>query len=428
MDFLQDSEDSKCGYNPCGNSMEVFYYLCRRYSFLSYYLQIIQRYDKMCDTIINDQNGPFQYLFACPKLLFFKEEMKCLFDETKLVDIMLKTRKTKDITKNCQSQHGCISLNHLGKMLTENSIHKRVSDGIYEEKFKPHEPEETALSLCIEKEMQLLEDNIKSHLPIVSKANSLNICDGYTLISEQIDGIIIADKKCSKAVVDLSMCTNNWCVYAAVLAAECIRAIAVLLYPYCWQKKNSLLTWDVTCCEYKTMICIIENACCSMIKLAETSQVTDTCKRKYILMAAVVKDSVIRLGIGINVLQPLNPLHEPVHQLLNNRFFLKSEIFASSLYISKHNSNDQKAELQKLLSDTNLLRQIKSTENYLDHSAFYSIAESFHKETFSRNMDFGKTLEKIETFLSVVGEPKYNWMVNSDGSIEDSFTNLTLRS
>jgi hypothetical protein len=369
--------------NPFGNGLQIFDYLRDRYIFLFRYLNLLEKSGKRCKTLLNDNLGPLQYLHTCSEMLFLKDGIKCDWDETKIAATVSTQQQTKLVDISNPNAMCCMTLSFLNKAFVNGLYFKRVND---DNMISTHlntctqQPSE-CMTLYMTNEITDLKTTVEPLLKYFKKGdnpNILNITDGYTLIADYMKNILCLEKQEVKEEMDMKHCTSKWCAYALILAVECIRATAVLFYPYLWQKKNDLLLWDIECSQYKETIYMLESACMELMKIPKKRQLSNRYKKELISMTAIMKDSTIRLGLGINIFYPLDQNREPARRYLANHYMMESEKYAICTYIKKHKLYEAHVDLNNMLWSLESLSKIKNVNNCIDHTSIYILSQALH--------------------------------------------------
>ena len=402
--------------NPFEGRIQLFNYLKHRYAFLSRYLSLLQQNDSTCDSMLNDKHGPFQFLNTCSNMLFFKENFDCDWEESTISKHVYKYLN-KSTQKLDMNDTMCVNLFTLGKAFADGVCYQRKND---RSKYKPVllKPQQPlwCSNFYMFDDVVKLKCQVQQHLMKLSTKklhNYLQIYDGCTLIPEYLDLIIPENENMSE--IPLDQCVNSWCIYGLILAAECMRTIAVLMYPYIWQSNNSnSLTWDDSNIGFQHKIQQLESVCLELMQLAKTSSITVEGKKRILSMVAIMKDSTIRLGLGIKILYPLNENKQPISQFMKNKYLELSEVYSICTYINTHKLDESPEKLNKTFWTSMSLLKMKNNTNCICHDAFHVMTQERNGYSFEnkKNLDFDSNLKKLQDFISELNGPEPKWMLN----------------
>ena len=399
--------------NPFGNGKQTFNYLKHRYAFLYTYLKFLQKKYPRCHSLIKNKHGPYQFLSCCSQMIFFKEGFKCMWDESKIAKNGYGKKNLRGFRLN---QRECINLMTLGKAFVEN-IDLHI--GEFANEFTSLLLSPNIASKCdnfyMFDDIVKLKNSVQKYLRTFSEEDTeklkLKVYHGFNLIPGYMKTIV--KDKIEYEDIGLSSCDDNWFIYALSLAAECIRSIAVLMYPYIWKKDGNFLTWDVNSSQFKYKIYLIEYVCLELIKLVQGKNVTNDCKQRLLCMLGIMKDTSIRLGLGLNLFSPLDEYKQPVTHFMKNDYLYTSEVYAICTYIKKNSLYEKK--LGREFWSTESLLKLKKSKDCFDHLTFHIMSQEmsgcfFENEEIS---DFGSNSLQLQSFCKELNVYEQGWMLSS---------------
>lgn len=367
----------------------MFNYLQNRYRCLFQLVSFLIKTQNTGDIpVTKNSTSPIHYLFTCSGLIFLENEIRCIWDESKIFETIL-SGKTKSLSHStCE----CISLFDLGSILNNCTDFLKLTENNMATKLKPQGKNEL-VDYTTSHNTSVLKERVQFYTNLFkdneAEKETLKVVDGYILIPEYMT-YITGHQFCLQNTVQITQCTHKWQTYAVLMASECIRALSVLLYPYLFQKKLKCLTWDTNNVQLRYFLHHLEYACQELSNLVTNGAklVTNDQKRVLISTIAILKDSAIRLGLAIGILQPLNKYKQSSKHLLANKYMATSEAYMIFNHITRF--RDINSELNQ-----NSLITIRSSNSFPYQNAVCLLPH--YKETIKHS--FGKASTSLEDCL-----------------------------
>lgn len=337
------------------SQFQLFEFLKDKYKCLQRYILLLKEFNPTCAKILQDNKGPVQFLNCCSKLLFYKDEFNCSWNEN---DVAQQINKAE-----------CLNLQDIGmEFLCDSSSMKKVNSGkIF---LKAKQPIRCT-HLYIGDDVIRIKKHVRRYI-CEKHQNTLTAYDGIMLIPEYMK-LLTKNNIEEYQHIHLKECIDNWSVYALVLAAECIRSISILLYPYLFSKKDTLLAWDMSCVQLQHKLSHLEHSLQLLRTLKDQQAISSTDKKRLISIISSEKDSTIRLGLCIDVLEPLDKYGDVTWHIMNNRYMFKSDVYALLKYLEMKEVNQESVMFDPNFWKTNMILNIKNSTNNLNHICFYEM-------------------------------------------------------
>lgn len=315
-------------------------YTCfkNKYLYLWKYISSLINIQDTGNIPVTDITSPLNYLFTCSELIFFDDYIKCAWDESTFFDTA--------IPKKSHYDSRCISLFMLASLLDNSDSGIYIEKNVLNTNLSSTRGNER-VQHCIFGNTKELKASVEFHANYFKNSGRLNeilmVSDGYTLIPQYMKYIytgIAAAGPTNDLLLD--HCTDLWQTYAILLAAECMRALAILFYSFLWKQDTNNIRTEITDTKLKYLLCHIKYAYTKLLNMREENndKLSNDAKREIVSCIALLKDTTIRVGITTGILHPLNKYGEPLKKILPNKYIILSETFRICNHLITSNKCD----------------------------------------------------------------------------------------